>query len=51
MIGLGVVIGVGCFFGGSIVTAGVMGVYNYFKEQREMRRRSDALYEEYQRNL
>ena len=38
------IIGASCFIGGIFFTSGLVGIYKYIKERREVRRRSQALY-------
>ena len=42
-----VIISVSSFFGGAIGTFGLMTLYNYMREQRELRNRTEQLYLEF----
>lgn len=43
-----IIVGVSCFLGGMIVTGGIAGTYHYVREQRDIRRRTDAIYQYFQ---
>jgi hypothetical protein len=45
-----IIVGVSSFLGGAILSAGLYEFYNYWSEERELRRRTETLYLEFLNN-